>query len=713
MSINSSALCPGGTGKPIKFCCKDKDQVSQLQQLERMVEGGQNKAALALADRLLEAQPDRACLLAIKALVLRATEQMEAHRAVAETYLAHHPDNPIALAEMAMAQAAQNQGREAMQSLQRAIAASTSGIYGRVYEAMDEVAHALLNVGEIVAGRALLSLLANINQEDPHPLEMVLRLNTSPAIPLLLKDEQLSDEIPEGAPAKAALNAAVDAVVHGLWASAAEQFAAATQQFPEEPAFWHNLAVVRMWLADTAGAVEAFRKLAALPIPLEDAVEAEGAAMCMARDPLGDEVDQLRLVYTIADPEQAQIALAGWPRAVALPVDPASLQRDDQPPPKSVWILLDRPPVSAGSGEIPLADLPLILCQAMLYGRQTDRDARLELMGVTEPQRAALGADLRTLFGVALSGEPEATLLGRASVSRLMVRLARYLPRDTSPEQSENIVGRLMEHALLNNWPAHSLGLLDGKTPREAAALPEYRVKLSAAILMLQQWVEAAGEAFDFNRLRTALCLPTLDPIDPTRTRVERLPLGRLARLDVEKLDDESLLKAFRRAFAFGAATAVTRFAQALVDRPQAGTPDERDTAYRLLMQQEKDSDRALALLDRGRKESVAAGRSCAGYDLMELPVRLSRREVHDLSRLVTHLQREHVREPGVGQALAQFLMEIGAMRPDGTPAVPAAAPQEQAGLIVPDAAGAEPGKIWTPDDEAGGGKGGKLWTPG
>lgn len=711
MSLNSSALCPGGTGKPIKFCCKD--QVPQLQQLKRMVEGGQNKAALAAADRLLAAQPDRACALAIKALVLRALEQVDAHRAVAETYVAHHPNNPIALAELAMAQAAQNLGREAMHSLQRAIAASTDGIYGRVYEAMDEVAHALLNVGEIIAGRALLSLLANINQEDAHPLEMVLRLNTSPAIPLLLKDEQLSDEIPEGAPAKPAFNAAVDAVVHGLWLSAAEQFAAATAQFPEEPAFWHNLAVVRMWLADTPGAVEAFRKLAALPIPMEDAVEAEAAAMFMAPDPLGDEVDQWRLVYTIADPEQAQIALAGWPRAVALPVDSVSLQRDDQPPPKSVWIVLDRAPVSTGSGEVPLTDLPLILCQAMLYGRQTDRAARLELLGVTEPQRAALDADLRTLFGAVITGEPEVTQLGRTSASRLMVRLARYLPRGISPEQSENVVGRLMEHALLDEWPAHHLGLLDGKTPCEAAAQPEYRTKLLAAILMLQQWLDTAGETFDFNRLRTALGLPTLDPIDPTRTRVERLPLVRLARVDAERLDDETLLKAFRRAFAFGATAAVTRFAQALIDRPQAGTPDERDTAYRLLMQHEKDSQRALALLDRGRKESVAAGRSCAGYDLMELPVRLSRGEVHDLTRLVTHLQREHMGEPGVGQALAQFLMEIGAMRPDGTPAMPAAAPQEQGGLIVPDAVGAEPGKIWTPGDEVGGGKSGKLWTPG
>jgi hypothetical protein len=256
------------------------------------------------------------------------------------------------------------------------------------------------------------------------------------------------------------------------------------------------------------------------------------------------------------------------------------------------------------------------------------------------------------------------------------------------------------------------LGLLDGQTPRDAATQPQYRRKILAAVLMLQQWLDTAGESFDFNRLRSSLGLPTLGPIDPTRTHAERLPLVRLGRVEVEKLDDEALLGAFRRVIAFGVSSAVVKYAQAVVDRPQVATPDERDTAYRLLLQREKGSDHALALLDRGRKETIAAGRSCAGYDLMELPIRLIRGEGGELGRVVDHLQRQHMREPGVGQALAQFLMEIGAIRPDGTPAMPAAAAQEEAGIVVPGAPGAEPGKIWTPDSETGGAKSGKLWTP-
>lgn len=714
MPIDSYSLCPGGTGKPIKFCCKD--QVPQLQQLERMIEGGQNKAALTLVDRQLETHPDRACLLALKAMVLRALDEPEQQKVVAEAFIAKHPDNPLALAEKAMALVAEGQPREALLTLQRSIAASSEGIYGRVYEAMDEVAQALLQAGEIAAGRALLVMQSAVNEEDGHPLEMVLRLNASPSIPTLLKDEQFSAEIPEGAPAKPAFDAAMQDVSQGRWLSGAEQFAALAQLYPEEPAVWRNLAILRSWLADSQGAAQALRTLAGLPIPVEDAAEALAEALFMSADPLGDEVDQSQVTFTLADPEQAQAALAGWTRAVAMPIDPGTLRTsEDQPPPKSAWMLLDRPPVAADASTAEPQHLPHILCQALLFGRQTDRDARLELMGIAEPQRATLEADLRTALGSAIAGQPTAKVLGRISASRMMIRLGRYLPRGTTPEQSEALISQLLEQAILQDWPAHRLGLLDGQSPRDVAGQAPYQVRVLAAILMLQQWMETAGETFDFNRLRSALGLPTQGPIDPTYVHVERMPLVRLARVEVEKLGDEPLLVAFRRVIGFGVPAAVAKYARTLVDRPQAGSPDERDTAYRLLVQRERDPGRVVELLDRGRKEAQAAGRSCATFDLMELPVRLMRGEGAELGRLVDHIQRTHIREPGVGQALAQFLVEIGAIRPDGSPAMPAAAAQDQAGIIVPGGGpAADSGKIWTPDGDTGGGaKPGKLWTPG
>jgi hypothetical protein len=84
--------------------------------------------------------------------------------------------------------------------------------------------------------------------------------------------------------------------------------------------------------------------------------------------------------------------------------------------------------------------------------------------------------------------------------------------------------------------------------------------------------------------------------------------------------------------------------------------------------------------------------------------------------RLLKHIRDDHMREPGIAQALFQVLSDAGIIRPDGSmaSAPPAAAP----GLVVPGSGGstpaAEPSKLWTPgSDQPAAGKKSAIWTPG
>ena len=132
--------------------------------------------------------------------------------------------------------------------------------------------------------------------------------------------------------------------------------------------------------------------------------------------------------------------------------------------------------------------------------------------------------------------------------------------------------------------------------------------------------------------------------------------------------------------------------------------------AYGQLAQMEEDPDEALKYIEGGRKASLAAGMSCASWDLLELPVRLIQGDSQAASNLVNHLQTAHMQEQGVSEALMQLLVRFGIIRPDGTPAGPMPGGPAPGG---PDQIAAEPdpGKIWTPgSDEPGGEK--KLWTP-
>ena len=151
--------------------------------------------------------------------------------------------------------------------------------------------------------------------------------------------------------------------------------------------------------------------------------------------------------------------------------------------------------------------------------------------------------------------------------------------------------------------------------------------------------------------------------------------------------------------------------AKALIERPSLAKHEELTTAYQYLAQHADEIDDALDYVNRGRELSRSTGRSCAGFDLMELPLRLERGQGAEFRRLIEHLQAAHGQEPGVGETLVRLLSQWGLVRPDGTVAIPVPRPSESS-IVVPGAE-SERGKIWTPGSPQEPGGGQKLWTPG
>ena len=94
------------------------------------------------------------------------------------------------------------------------------------------------------------------------------------------------------------------------------------------------------WYRD--GAIAALRNYAALDVPVDDAVEAEMLAMLLSGDPLGDLVEMVNLVWTVSDAERLGEALLSEPRAVQLPFNPAEVSDGQSPPPRMMFLLLDR-----------------------------------------------------------------------------------------------------------------------------------------------------------------------------------------------------------------------------------------------------------------------------------------------------------------------------------------------------------------------------------
>jgi hypothetical protein len=710
MAIDAYSICPGGTGKKIKFCCGDF--LPELQKIDRMMQGEQYNACLQTIDQTMAQEPgrNRECLMAIKGLLLRVTGQLEAAKAHAIDFLEKHPTNEVALAESAIL-TSQVAARPALGMLLGAIRAANGSISGRTYEAMGHVAAALLDEGLWLPGRALLQLQVAISDQHDEPVEMLLSLNRSPDVPLLLRDDPPLLPCPDDVPWHDRYVESVKTVGLGDWGTASDKLTALTNDVPDSPVIWRTLATLLTWQADNEHGIEALHKYAAIcgrdNKTLEDAVEAEASAMLLSDDSLGDQLDMFRILWTVKDVERLHEAMLSSSRLRSLPFDPSQFTDGETPPPKMACMILDLPmPESCES--LTTQNTPRLLGQALLYGRQTDREARLEVLGVAGDELQSTKEFIAGLAGDTVEPQTIDEVAGHWSASQKLLRAAWQPPQGATQQQIADLMSQHIKQALLQQWPGLKLGALDGRSPREVAGDAAYRIKILAAIMVLEHWSDRMLGDFDFNELRSQLGLPVLGPIDPSQHPVASLPLVRLARLTTESLSDDDLVLAYQRAMAFGIRPATRKFALVMIERSSLKGRTEQLQAYSALARTTEDPNQSIEYVNQGRLVAESMGQSSASWDLLELSLRFGRREGHEAVRLVEHIQHQHMNEPGVGEALTQMLIEVGLLRPDGTPAFGPGGPQP--GLAAQPQA--DSNKLWTPDGESSGGGGGKLWTP-
>lgn len=717
MSIDPYSPCPGGTGKKVKFCCPDL--LGEMEKIYRMLDGEQRAACLEYIEKLESKYPDRACLLSIKSTLQMQLGQKEQAAATLSQYQQKYPDNPVALAEAAITKIDEGDTPAAVISLQHALEASDRELPPQVYSTMGMLSQGLLLTGYVHAARhhLMMQMSIKLDREDERPLAMLMRIDGSPEFPLLLKQDFNLILAPSDALWKKDFDENIQLAHRGLWLKAEQGLTALAAKTGDWPLICQTLAELRSRLADVEGATKALRKLAEQSVPLDDAVEAEALAQVYDPETTSDKLDVLGVEYGVSDIDLLISKLMVHRQADRIP-DEMLRRDDDQPPAKASFWLLDKALPETGVGAS-RASVPHTLGRVSIYGKQTDREARVELGAYRNEQLAAAQKVLTEIAGDTLGTVREEKVLGQTTVVVPVLNMNLRFPDDTPVEDRRKVLTEERRDRLINVWPDLPQGLFGGKTAREAAGDPKYKVRVLGAILMLELTDDASHLVIDFNELRSTLGLPTLGMVEIEPNTARELPLVRLSRLDVKKLSDDDLMDAFHRATHYRYDTAILKLATEVVGRPSLDEKMDRSEAYSVLMQVEPDVQKRLEYLNEGRKLSLLAKHSCVSWDLEEFTLRLALGQATEAQNTLNHIRNYHLQEPGVAQALMQVLVEAGIIRPDGTP-VAAAPGAGAAGLVVPGAAAqAEPGKIWTPGSDlpgggaGGGGKKSAIWTPG
>lgn len=692
-----------------------------------MIRGDQLAACLDYI-RSLRSKHDknrkRASLMALQAMLETQREEFDAAETTLGELLASHPDNPIGLSELAILRSIRDGGRAGVSPLQSALAAIEDDQWPRrVYEALGVVGQALLMEGRIVAARRHLLLQLSCRAEgDDRGLTIMARINRAVEVPLLLKDDPILDQAPEGVSWKPAFDKAVADSGRGLWQQAAERFSTLAAASGDAPEVWRNLASTRGWLGDEEAMVRALRKYSTLDVPLDDAVEAEALAQLLDPTSREDRVDYLATSIQVTDFEGMVAQLSSDKRVTNMPVDNwPTVDEDGTRPRQAVWVL-DRTLPDTGDG-ITLADVPRVLGSVALFGRETDREPRVELVAQRGEESADLEAVLRDMAGDHLGdveGEPQ-VVYDQLRVDAIL-NWSWRLPDDTPPEQRRQLIRQQREHVLFERWTTTPSPLLGNNTPIEAAATAEGKIPTLAAILLLECSSAINSQQIDFDALRVRVGLEPQGPVAPASeasaeetaqqgkpSAVERISVARIHRLDADKLSDQGLLLLLQRATAVTHPLAMRKLGAEVLRREHLKDQVDLAEICGILAELEEDPERALNYISQARQHAEEKEQSSAPWDLAELTLHMREGNASGAQQMLDHIRTEHLNEPGVYAQLMQLLAAAGVIGPDGRPTGPATATPEMATAEA--AASPTESKVWTPADEQGGEQK-KLWLP-
>ncbi len=719
MPLDSHSLCPCGSGKEIRFCCSD--MLKEYQQLETSLAGGQFAAALSMIEKLEKEHPNNAALISAKCLILRETGRFEEFIAEAESFYKANPDKLKAIAEYIIARTIGGDTAEALSVLIDGIEKNEPGkIDGALLFPLTMIASQLLEQGQIYTAVALAKLSQSFNPKSRESAALLAQIYRRKDIPLIEKDLTFDPAAPEDFPFRDKYADAALRLATGHWKEAKailEELLSCAGQWPN---LYRSLGLVNFWLGNTDAAAEAMKNFAASPrIPFDDAVDALASAM-LTRRGQSDDLDVVQVIRTIPNPDKALETLLSAPRLVSMPFDARMYGNAERPAPSHAFRAVDRPFPAPGEA-LTLENTPLLLGTFLFFGKQTDRDARIEIQ-VFEQNKNELMAFLSETLGDELGPEVETNLLTKLPwlFKKLDPEFQIKESAGVPQESVEKLYRGYFETTFAEEWLAHPNDCLEGETPAAYAQRPESSRVLAALVQTVAFQADPQFSEGLARALRSRLGVPQPEPITPPEGDdsavlgfFQRIPIWRWHRVDVSGVSAPAAGQLLRVASLFGEEEVMARLSDRILSLPaEKENAEARYLAYEVRIAKAEATEgpaKALELIADGKRAAQEAGISDAALSLREAAMQLALGRVHEFQRLISYVAREHRDEPEAMAELQMMMINLGLINPDGTPR----AAGSPAAAAAPSAAPANDSKLWTPDSDSPSGSGGsKLWTP-
>ncbi|QDS88613.1 hypothetical protein EC9_28040 [Rosistilla ulvae] len=718
MSVDQYSVCPCGSGKKIKFC-KCKDSIHEMERVLKMMSGGQMVAALDRLNQVLEEHPDAAWCLAIRGRLLLELKEDEALAENAERFIRLQPSNPLALTQQAAYRGVRGETQAAAESLLQALSESSSGVDTFVLDVASVLSLSFAQAGNLLSSRCFAGLaLTAQGYENQRLASMAIeQVNRSREISNMLKDVPTLEVKPKTPAVRERYDEASVLLRANQILLAESKFESLARSNPQEEGVLRGLLVCAIWRGDAPRQSQILRKLSEIEtIDIEQRARDLALSVLLTPDQPQISTPCANYTWEIEDLDLLEQELIAHARVVQLPAEVlrmAGNSDDNDVPPRSGFQLLDRE--LGDLDKLPeVEDAPMVLTNALLFGKQTDRPARLELLTVCQSERDEAIKFFTSLGGV--TGEPQATeetipLMSAANANMPIMRVsgtqaeARKLQTQVA---NREFVGRVL---------ATPLPLFSDKPIGETVDDDAFTLQRTAIARVIESYDVMYDDPSVLARLRTELKVPELPAIAITNDdQLYTLPVDTLYRVDAESVSKQQLFILLDRARNFHCTPVIRATAQRLLaidlgeDEAQI-----KPHAYLSLVDVTSDETKAMELLEEAKTWAKANNVSYAPMLLNECLRRIQAGDSNGFQATLQEIIRDFSDDAAVMGQLQQMLVELGIINPDGSPRnAPGPAAPMNVGSEPPAAAGGA--GIWTPDSPTPpqpSGDGSKLWVPG
>lgn len=736
MALDVYAPCPCGSNKKLKFCCHGLE--SSIEQVVRHQSAKQYKQALQLLDALDKKHPQSAWVKNLQAFTLMMDKRGPEAIGPLTKVLQVQPDNLYSIALFGLASFLGSGWKAGKTAIQRAFQRCSNEYPHIIYFLARSIAEFMASVGSPLAHRQYLGLAMRLSSEEnrENVFMELIEFDGDTKIPYILRgshdlvpvagDEAFEKEVRKSA--KLAFLGCNEAAA-GLFAKLAEAAESELAGLSGDDAnkkriavasLWWNSGLCRAWDGDEKPASEALHRSAKHSDDFEAAVEAETLAQTLGRR--GDRENAHRVVqatFKVKTVSKLLTVLDETPLFIRVPQPEG--QAPDPRQPVATYRILDKQPVTGNdSASYSLESVPKVAAEIVVFASaaQGQQEAALAIIGIEGDSFTDALAKLEAAGGEEIE---KLTAPGsNESITTNTVFEKEFLPlqfkRHFEASTPLGIIRRInrdnWSKFLTSEWPEMSLAALGGKTPKQAAGDESVRVPLAAWLQQIDMYADRFGLPFDVPAERAKYNLPPVTPLEVTEhTSVGTLSVLQFARLPFDKLSDQQLVAAFKRAALIQHKGSLRPLLLTIVERTSCHDQIDMSRVYRFLSDLGSllmETSEAIRWLDKERSRTVSASEQFEhdlDCDMRELRYRLD--DPHDATcnNLLRRMWEHYgAKVPELRSYVSGIVNHYKVSAPWMT----------EAGSLEGVGGAITSGGVWTPDSSAEKPAGeSKLWLPG